>query len=143
MQRVRIAQGSEPLTAFRTPLGSFEYTVVPFGLSNAPAAFQRYINHVLRRWLGISCSAYVDDIYALVVDIVTALDKAGLQLDQRKSAFLVPETRFGVYRRPRQRTHRRPGQNRDAIRDWEVPKTVKGVRAFLGSTSAEEVFAVQ
>ena len=141
--RIRLAPGSEPLTAFRTPLGAFEYTVVPFGLTNAPAAFQRYINHVLRQWLGIHCMAYIDDccIYGgetledhrnLVRDIVKALDEAGLQLDAGKCAFAAEKIRFlgflvgpglGIEADPEKTT---------AIRDWEQPKTLRGLRAFLG-----------
>ena len=37
-------------TAFRTPPGAFEYLVVPFGLTNAPA-FQSYVNQTVREYL--------------------------------------------------------------------------------------------
>ena len=42
--RMRIREGDEWKTAFRTRYGHFEYQVMPFGLSNAPASFQGYIN---------------------------------------------------------------------------------------------------
>lgn len=46
--QLRMALGHEYKTAFRTRFGSFEWVVCPFGLSGAPASFQRYINTLLR-----------------------------------------------------------------------------------------------
>src|SRR5262249_3265007 len=59
---VRIAEGDEWKTAFRTRYGSFEWCVMPFGLSNAPAAFQRFMNNVFADMLDICVVVYLDDI---------------------------------------------------------------------------------
>ena len=49
-------------TAFKTPFGMFEWLVMPQGLCNAPATFQRYLNWVLRKYIGRFCAVYIDDI---------------------------------------------------------------------------------
>ncbi|XP_013879478.1 RNA-directed DNA polymerase homolog [Austrofundulus limnaeus] len=59
---LHIRQGDEWKTAFKTPIGHFEYLVMPFGLCNAPAFFQALINDVLRDFLNIFLFVYLDDI---------------------------------------------------------------------------------
>ncbi len=59
---VRIKEGDEWKTAFNTPLGHFEYRVLPFGLVNAPAVFEALVNDVLRDMLNIFVFVYLDDI---------------------------------------------------------------------------------
>lgn len=58
---VRILKGEEWKTAFNTHLGHFEYLVVPFGLTNAPAVFQALVNDVLRDFNHF-VFVYLDDI---------------------------------------------------------------------------------
>jgi Reverse transcriptase (RNA-dependent DNA polymerase) len=60
--KIRIAEGDEWLTAFRTRYGLYEWLVTPFGLANAPSTFQKYINWTLRDYLDEFVSAYLDDI---------------------------------------------------------------------------------
>jgi hypothetical protein len=55
-------KGEEWKTAFRTRYGHYEYTVMPFGLKNAPATFQRLINDTLREYLDDFAITYLDDI---------------------------------------------------------------------------------
>ena len=50
------------MTAFITRFGLFEMLVTLFGLCNAPAIFQNYINHVLHDALHDFCTAHLDDI---------------------------------------------------------------------------------
>jgi hypothetical protein len=59
---IRIREGDEWKTAFRTRYGHYEYRVMPFGLSNAPATFQAYINTTLSDLLDRTCIVYLDDI---------------------------------------------------------------------------------
>ena len=59
---VCIALGNEWKTAFHTRYGSFEWLVMPFGLSNAPSAFQRFMNNIFSDLLDICVIVYLDDI---------------------------------------------------------------------------------
>ncbi|MBW0469558.1 hypothetical protein O181_009273 [Austropuccinia psidii MF-1] len=60
--RLRIKEGDEHLTAFRTKYGSYEYLVIPFGLTSAPASFQNLVNDILQDLLDVFVVAYLDDI---------------------------------------------------------------------------------
>ena len=60
--RLRIKSGDEWKTAFRTRYSYFEYLVIPFGLANAPATFQAYINRALIGLVDVICVVYLDDI---------------------------------------------------------------------------------
>ena len=59
---IRIKEGDEYKTAFRTRYGQFEYRVMPFGLTNAPATFQAYIDDCLRPYIDDFAVCYLDDI---------------------------------------------------------------------------------
>ena len=149
--RLRIRPGDEPLTTFRTPFGAYQWKVTPFGLTNAPAAFQRYINDTLAPWLGICCSAYLDDVVIYtngtqedhrqkVKEIIQALAKAGLFLDWDKSEFEAETTRYlGFIVQPGKGISADPAKIQ-AIRDWLPPTTMKAVRSFLGFTNFYRVF---
>lgn len=59
---VCIKDGDEWKTTFNTPQGHFEYLVMPFSLTNAPAVFQALINNVLRDFINRFVFVYLDDI---------------------------------------------------------------------------------
>ncbi|MBW0489798.1 hypothetical protein O181_029513 [Austropuccinia psidii MF-1] len=59
---LRIKEGDEHLTSFRTKFGSYEYLVIPFGLTNAPASLQNLVNDIYADLLDIFVVVYLDDI---------------------------------------------------------------------------------
>ncbi|XP_044717411.1 reverse transcriptase (RNA-dependent DNA polymerase) domain-containing protein [Hirsutella rhossiliensis] len=133
--KIRMAPGHEGKTAFRTRFGLYEWLVCPFGLSGAPASFQRYMNSVLREWLDDFVTAYLDDVLiyssgskadheAKVRRVLQALADAGLHLDPAKCE-------KGIACDP---------EKQRAIREWEAPTTVKGVRSFLGFANYYRIF---
>ncbi|KAL2885049.1 retrovirus polyprotein [Ceratocystis lukuohia] len=141
--RIRIEEGSEWKTAFRTRYGSYEWMVMPFGLANGPSIFQRYINHVLREFLDDFASAYIDDIIiyskgtrtdhqAKVRKVLQKLKEAELRLDLDKCEFEVKRVKYlGMIVTAGEGVSMDP-EKTEAIREWKPPTTVKGVRGFLG-----------
>jgi hypothetical protein len=141
--KIRITEGDEWKTAFRTRYGLFEWLVTPFGLANAPSTFQKYINYVLRDYLDEFCSAYVDDILIYssgskeehrehVRKVLQRLRDAGLQIDIDKCEFEVQSTKYLGFIIEAGKGLRMDPAKVKAIADWEAPTSVKGVRGFLG-----------
>lgn len=60
--QIWICDGDEWKTAFNTPLGHFEYLVMPSGLTNAPTVFQNLVNDILQDMINRFVFIYLDDI---------------------------------------------------------------------------------
>ena len=114
---------------------------MPFGLTNALATFQKYVNWVLREKLDQEGEAYVDNILVTGHDPVThrekvqkilmKLYKAGLQAKLAKCRFEVPSVEFLGYVVGKEGVST-DSKKTQAGRDWNPPKTVKQLQAFLG-----------
>ncbi|KAJ9517295.1 hypothetical protein QJQ45_009191 [Haematococcus lacustris] len=59
--QIRITEEDVPKTAFLTPVGQFQFKVLCFGLTNAPATFQRVMNTVFKPLINKSVLVYIDD----------------------------------------------------------------------------------
>jgi hypothetical protein len=60
--QIRVAEHDVPKTAFNTRYGKYEFLVMPFRLTNAPATFQTLVNRILRPFLDKFVVVYLDDI---------------------------------------------------------------------------------
>ena len=140
--RIRVKDSDEWKMAFNTHFGLYEWLVIPFGLTGVPATFQRYINWVLRDELDICCSAYIDDVViyndtqkehrSAMLRIIRKLADAGLQLDFDKSEFEGGIIKYLGYLIETGRGLQADLGKLEAIRKWELPTKVRGVRGFLG-----------
>lgn len=149
--KIRVAPGDEEKTAFRTRYGSFEWLVVPFGLTGAPAAFQRYINSVLQDYLDDFVSAYIDDVLIFssgtlqdhrekVGKVLQRLMDAGLQLDISKSEFEVKTVKYLGFIIEAENGIRVDPEKVRAVKEWSTPKNVKSVRSFIGFANFYRIF---
>lgn len=139
--RIRMHPDSEELTTFRTRYESYKYKVLPLGLTNGPATYQRYMNDVLFEYLDVFCTVYLDDILIYsdnesdnelhVRMILVRLRKAGLQADLRECEFGVKETKYLGFIISTQGIRVDP-EKIEVIKSWVPPTTVKGVQSFLG-----------
>src|SRR5437667_1473928 len=139
--RIRIREGDEKYTAFRTRWGLFEQLVMPFGLKNGPSTFQHYINDKLHDFLDVFVTAYIDDIliYSSTLSehrkhvrmVLERLREAGLQCDIKKCKFHATEVTYLGLIVSRDGIKMDPVKV-EAIVGWESPRNVHDVRVFLG-----------
>jgi hypothetical protein len=138
---VRMKEGHEHLTAFLTRFGLFESLVMPFGLTGAPATFQRFINDSLREYLDQFCSAYLDDILIYsrtkeehithVKKVLKRLRSAGLFAKLSKCEFFVTETKFLGLIVGRDGFKMDPEKVK-TILEWKTPRSATDVLRFNG-----------
>ena len=139
--QMRIAEEDIPKTAFNTRHGHFEYLVVPFGLSNAPAAFMSMMNKVFHDYNDQFVMVYLDDIlvYSNSWDehmrhlqlVLQRLREHKLYGKLSKCAFGVKEVEYLGFILKAGKLAMNPNKTK-AIEVWETPKCKKDVQSFLG-----------
>ena len=139
---LRITEGHEWKTAFKTRYGLFEYTVMPFGLCNAPAIFQRYVNHVLYDLLDKGVEAYLDDILngaknddkkltELTLEVFKRCRKHHLRFRAEKCSWHQRRVDFlGLW--ISENGVEMDEHKVEAILQWPNPQRVKDIQQFLG-----------
>ncbi|KAG8176335.1 hypothetical protein JTE90_021972 [Oedothorax gibbosus] len=139
--QVEIHPDDKEKTAFTAGQGLWQFKVMPFGLCNAPATFERLMETVLRGLSYEACLVYLDDIVIVgkefndhlinIRKVLTKLRYAGLKLSLSKCHFFRREVKYlghivssaGVQTDP---------DKTEAVKNWPRPKDVHELRSFLG-----------
>jgi hypothetical protein len=141
--QVRMSEEDVPKTAFRTHEGHYEFLVMPFGLTNAPATFQGIMNDIFRGSLRRYVLVFFDDILVYskswgehlrhVREVLETLRNHRLHAKMSKCLFGQREVSYlghivtghGIQADP---------DKIQAMIDWPLPHTIRGLRGFLGLT---------
>ena len=138
---VRIKKGDEWKAAFITPEGSFEPTVIFFGLTNSPATFQAIMNELLRDLINTGeIAVFIDDVIIrteteeehdeLVMEVIWRLEENDLYIKPEKYKWKVREVGFlgvvigleGI---------KMENEKVKGVLEWPTPKCVKDVQKFI------------
>jgi hypothetical protein len=141
--QIRMAAGDEHKTAFRTHQGLYEFLVMPFGLTGAPATFQGIMNHIFEKLLRHGVLVFMDDILVytatleehrkLLRQVLQILQDNQLLIKRTKCTFARSHIEYlghvisggGVATDP---------AKVEAVCTWPVPRNLKDIRGFLGLT---------
>ncbi|UYV75961.1 hypothetical protein LAZ67_13001935, partial [Cordylochernes scorpioides] len=142
--QVEVEERDKEKTAFTTAHGLYEFNVMPFGLCNAPATFERNMENMLGNLRWQICLCYLDDVIIYSSDFPTHLKRleavfrcfreSNLRLNDKKCRFAFEELEILGYITSKHGI--KPAEhNIKAVRNFPRPKKVKEVQSFLGMCS--------
>lgn len=142
--QVEIDPKDKEKTAFSTGKGLWQFKVMPFGLCNAPATFERLMEQVLAGLIGDACLVYLDDIIIVgrtfedhlqnLTKVLSKIRGANLKLSPEKCSFFRRQVNFLGHIVSEEGVQTDP-EKIVAVKEWPVPKDKTEVRAFLGLCS--------
>ncbi|GJS89104.1 putative reverse transcriptase domain-containing protein [Tanacetum coccineum] len=139
--QLRVREEDIPKTAFRTRYRHYEFQVMLFGLTNAPAVFMDLMNRVCKPYLDKFMIVFIDDILIYSKSkqeheehlklILELLKKEQLYAKFSKCEFWIPKVQFLGHMIDSQGIYVDPTKIK-SIKDWASPKTATKIRQFLG-----------
>ncbi|KAK0578135.1 hypothetical protein LWI29_005686 [Acer saccharum] len=139
--QIKMHQPDEEKTAFTTDQGLYYYTVMPFGLKNAGATYQRLVNKMFARQIGRNMEVYVDDMLTKSItadkhinnlrETFDVLVRYGMKLNLAKCVFIVPSGRFLGYQ-VHQRGIEVNHEKIQALAKMVSPRTLKDIQRLTG-----------
>ncbi|KAK0572613.1 hypothetical protein LWI29_034271 [Acer saccharum] len=139
--QIKIHKPDEEKTAFTTDQGLYCYTVMPFGLKNAGATYQRLVNKMFARQIGRNMEVYVDDMLTKSItadrhtddlrETFDVLVRYGMKLNPAKCVFGVPSERFLGYQVHQRGIEVNP-EKIQALAKMVSPRTLKDVQKLTG-----------
>ena len=141
--QIKMEEHSKQKTAFVTFEGLYEFNVMPHGLCNGPATFQRLLQRILAGTSSF-CNVYVDDILIFsnsvsehvehLKQVFDRLRRAGLMLHPQKCTLAKREVNYLGHVVSKEGIMPDPGKIK-SVKEMPVPTNVKAVRQFLGLAS--------
>jgi hypothetical protein len=139
--QIRMAEEDIPKTAFQTHHGHFEYKVMPYGLTGAPATFQGVMNTVLAPGLRKFVLVFIDDILIYspslqshvthLKEVFDLLKQNQLKVKQSKCCFAQPKLAYLGHIISAAGVATDPDKIAPIVK-WQSPQNVKQLRSFLG-----------
>ncbi|XP_052723719.1 uncharacterized protein LOC108344536 [Vigna angularis] len=139
--QIRVKEGDIQKTAFRSRYGHYEYVVMPFGVTNAPAVFMDYMNRIFRPYLDKFVVVFIDDIliYSKSCEeheehlrlVLGVLRERELYAKLSKCEFWMKEVQFLGHVVSAGGISVDPAKVRTVL-EWESPRSVTEVRSFVG-----------
>ncbi|KAI3774116.1 hypothetical protein L1987_48660 [Smallanthus sonchifolius] len=139
--QLRVREEDISITAFRTRYGHYEFIVMPFGITNAPAVFVDLMNRVFKPYLDQFVIVFIDDILIYSKNkeeheehlrlILELLKREQLYAKFSKCEFWIREVQFLGHVVNEKGIHVDPSKI-EAIKNWAAPTTPTKVRQFLG-----------
>ncbi|XP_057418168.1 uncharacterized protein LOC130712350 [Lotus japonicus] len=143
--QIPMFQKDEDKTTFVTDQGTYCYTMLPFGLKNVVATYQRMMTKIFGHLMGKSVEVYIDDVIvktpkggdhvADLAEVFEQLHKHNMRLNPEKCTFGVRSGKFLGYMLTDQGIELNPDKC-EAIKNMKSPRTVKEVQQLAGRMAA-------